>query len=242
MKIPSFPTTIRSGKPLTMLLPVAVLAILSSAIAFGWQDRQTQPSGSTLAEGIAALDANDYAKAHRVFQALADKNNPAAELWLAHLYQDGLGVAPNTQQAVTLLTKAADAGSARAAAQLGKLYLDGHGVLQDTGAAKQWLSRAAEHGDAAAQRELGLIYAQGLGTAKDPRQAYVWLNIAARDGDAQAAQWRDRVLAALTPAEAARASGEAAAQERLLTADAQSGHAPPAEQVAGATPPQTRPS
>jgi TPR repeat protein len=225
-----------------MLLPVVVLAILSSAIAFGWQGRSTQPSGSTLAEGVAALDANDYATAHRVFQARADKNDPTAELWLAHLYQDGLGVAPNTQQAMTLLTKAADAGSARAAAQLGKLYLDGNGVLQDAGAAKQWLSRAAQHGDAAAQRELGLMYAQGLGTAKDPRQAYVWLNIAARDGDAQAAQWRDRVLAGLTPAEVEQAAGEAAAQERLLTAESPGGPAPSAKQIAGTPRPPTQAS
>jgi TPR repeat protein len=219
MKIPNSWTTNR----LTALLPVAVMAILGCVIAFGWEARQARPSAGALAAGIAALDANDYAAAHRVFQTLADKNEPAAELWLAHLYQDGLGVAPNAQQAATLLTKAANAGSAPAAERLGKLYLDGDGVLQDPVAAKQWLSRAAQQGDAVAQRELGRLYAQGLGTAKDPRKAYVWLDIAARNGDAQASQWRDKVLATLTPADAAHAAADAAEQLRLLTADARGG-------------------
>jgi TPR repeat protein len=233
MKVPSLPMANRPATPLATLLPFVVVAILSSAIAFGWEARQARPTGDALADGIAALDSNNYATAHRVFQTLADRNDPAAELWLAHLYQDGLGVAPNAQQAVTLLTKAADAGSAPAATQLGKLYLQGDGVLQDATAAKQWLSRAAQQGDAIGQRELGLLYQQGFGTAKDPRKAYVWLDIAARGGDAQALRWRDRVLATLTPTDAAQAAVEAADQQRLLTANARSGHAPDTKDNAG---------
>jgi TPR repeat protein len=238
MKLPSFPTTGTTATALAALLPFVVVAMLAGASAVVWKSIPARSDPGSLTAGIAALDANDYATARRVFQTLADKNDPAAELWLAHLYQDGLGVAPNAAQAVTLLTKAADAGSARAAGQLGTLYLHGDGVLQDAGAAQRWLSLAAQHGDAVAQRELGLLYAQGLGTAKDPQKAYVWLNIAARDGDAQAALQRDRVLASLAPTEAAQATAAATDQQRLLTAEAQSGgHDPATQDIARAAPP-----
>jgi TPR repeat protein len=216
-----------------MLLSWAVLIAFGAALAFGWQAVPARSGGGALADGIAALHARDYATARRVFQELTDKSDPAGELWLAHLYQEGLGVAPDAQQAVTLLTKAADAGSAEAAGRLGKLYFDGDGVLQDVGAARAWLTRAAQSGDAAAQRELGLFYENGLGAAKDPLKAYVWLDIAARNGDAQARLARDRVLATLTPDEAARAAAEAA---DMLTADARSSRGPVAKDVTSAVP------
>jgi TPR repeat protein len=208
------------------LFPWTVLLVFGAAVGFGWLAMPVRPRHDTLADGIAALRATDYTTARQVFQTLADKNDPAAEIWLAHLYEGGLGVAPDAQKAVTLLTKAADAGSAEAAGRLGTLYLDGNGVLQDVGAAQTWLGRAAHAGDAAAQRQLGRLYENGLGMAKDPGKAYVWLDIAARNGDALARTGRDRVLATLSPADAAHAAAEAADTLRVLTADTRSGHAP----------------
>ncbi len=213
----------------TLLTWVALVVAVGAALAFNVPTGPARPGGDELADGIAALHVSDYATARRIFQALADKSDPAGELWLAHLYREGLGVAPDPQEAAALLTKAADSGSAVAAGELGKLYLDGDGVLQDVGAAQSWLTHAAQAGDVAAQRELGLLYENGLGTAKDPRKAYVWLDIAARNGDAQARLSRDRVLATLTPDEAARAAAEAAATLRPLTAEAQGGSGPAAK-------------
>jgi len=207
----------------TLLTWVALVVAVGAALAFHVPAVPARPGGGGLGDGIAALHAGDYPAARRIFQALADRSDPAGELWLAHLYREGLGVAPDAQQAAALLTKAADAGSAVAAGALGKLYLDGDGVLQDAGAAQTWLRRAAQHGDAAAQRELGLLYERGLGTAKDPRTAYVWLDIAARNGDAAARQGRDRVLVTLPPDEAAHAAAEAAETLRQVTAEAGSG-------------------
>ncbi|HEX3498663.1 MAG TPA: tetratricopeptide repeat protein [Stellaceae bacterium] len=233
MKIMRFPAVTRSATVLSWIILIA----FGAALAFVLQAFPTRPArAAALADGIAALQTNDYATARRVFQALTDKNDPAGEVWLAHLYQEGLGVAPDAQQAVTLLTKAADAGSAEAAGRLGKVYLDGDGVLQDVGAARSWLTRAAQAGDAAAQRELGLLYANGLGAPKDPQKAYLWLDIAARNGDPQARLWRDRVLTTLTPDDAARAAAEAAATLRPLTADARNRGAAGTQDVADTAP------
>jgi TPR repeat protein len=237
MKITRIPPAVWYVTPLTWLILIA----FGAALVFGWQAFPMRSAGTTLADGIAALHASDYATARHVFQTLADKNDPAGEIWLAHLYQEGLGVAPDARQAATLLTKAADAGSAEAAGRLGRLYLDGDGVLQDVGAAQSWLTRAARAGDVAAQRELGLLYEKGLGVTKDPRKAYVWLDIAARNGDAQARLSRDRVLATLTPDEAARAAAEAAATLRPLTADARSDSGPGAKDEADTASPAPAP-
>ncbi len=220
MKVTSFPPITWRA---TLLIWVALVVAVGAALAVNVPAVPARPGGGGLGDGIAALHASDYQAARRIFQALADRSDPAGELWLAHLYREGLGVAPDAQEAAALLTKAAEAGSAVAAGALGKLYLDGDGVLQDAGAAQTWLRRAAQHGDAAAQRELGLLYERGLGTAKDPRTAYVWLDIASRNGDAAARPARDRVLATLTPDDAARGAAEAAETLRQMTAEARSG-------------------
>jgi TPR repeat protein len=209
----------------SMLLSVGIVLVGVASLGAVRAVMPARYSGG-LADGISALQVGDYGTARIVFEKLANGNDPAGEMWLAHLYEDGLGVQPDVPKAVTLLTKAADAGSAAAATQLGGLYLDGNGVLQDLDAAQTWFSRAAHQGDAAAQRELGLLYARGLGAPKDPRKAYIWLDIATRNGDALARMWRDRVLASLTPEDLTQATAEAANTLRTLTADAQADHAP----------------
>jgi TPR repeat protein len=221
------------------LLPWAMLVGFGAALGFGWLSLPARQPPSGLAQGVSALQANDYRTARQVFETLADKNDQAGEIWLAHLYQRGLGVPADPQKAVTLLTKAADAGSAEAAGRLGKLYLDGDGVLQNVDAAQSWLSRAAHEGNAAAQRNLGLLYERGLGVVKDPGKAYVWLAIAARNGDAQALAARDHVLATLSAADATHATAEAAQTLKVLTADIKAGPAPDAKPEAKPASPAT---
>ncbi|MBV8652186.1 MAG: sel1 repeat family protein [Alphaproteobacteria bacterium] len=216
----------RASSWMAALLPWAMLVGFGGAIGLGWLTVPARQPVSGLAQGIAALHANDYKAARQVFETLAEKNDQAGEIWLAHIYRQGLGVPTDAQKAVTLLTKAADAGSAEAAARLGKIYLDGDGVLQDVGQAQSWLSRAAHEGNAAAQRDLGLLYERGLGVQKEPTKAYVWLAIAARNGDAQALDARDRVLASLSQADATRATAEAAQTLKVLAADEKPAAAP----------------
>lgn len=117
-----------------------------------------------------------------------------ATYWLGHMYEQGLGTAPDAKEAAKLWTEAAQAGSVQAERALGLLYLQGEGLFQDFAEARKWLEAAAHHGDATAQRELGTVYAEGLGVTKDPIWAYVWYDFAARGYDREAAKLRGELL------------------------------------------------
>src|SRR5262249_46957511 len=64
------------------LLSWVALIVAGAAMASGWLAVPAR-HGSGLADGVAALRASDYAMARHVFEGLADKNDPAGELWLA---------------------------------------------------------------------------------------------------------------------------------------------------------------
>src|SRR5262249_24472574 len=54
--------------------------------------------------------------------------------------ENGVGVEPDMEQAVTWYTKAADQGFAMAESNLGNLYAWGHGVPRDPAIALKWVS------------------------------------------------------------------------------------------------------
>ena len=89
--------------------------------------------------------------------------------------------------ALKLLTPAAEAGDAEAAAFLGNLYLYGTGVREDLAAARKWLEVAARGGQVEALYNLGAIYDKALGVPRDPKEAIKWFTLAAdqRDPTAQ---------------------------------------------------------
>ncbi|HMD54765.1 MAG TPA: tetratricopeptide repeat protein, partial [Phycisphaerae bacterium] len=63
------------------------------------------------------------------------------------IYQNGLGVGQDYQQAFTWYQKAADAGNVAAMNNLANLYANGLGVKQDSPKANEWWQKAAEAGD-----------------------------------------------------------------------------------------------
>lgn len=72
--------------------------------------------------------------------------------------------------------------------------------------AASWFEKAAELGMPAAMANLGLLHLRGQGVPQDYVLGYMWLNLAAAAGLAEAAPIRDRVGAAMTPAQLVEAS------------------------------------
>lgn len=62
-----------------------------------------------------------------LFSKAPDLENPKAQLELASLYKQGLGVEKDRQRTVKFLVKAAAAGNAKAQARLGDIFLEGIG-------------------------------------------------------------------------------------------------------------------
>jgi TPR repeat protein len=135
--------------------------------------------------------------AAQIFSELADKNNPTAQYWLAHMTELGLAVPHDTGKAIGLYKKAANAGVIAAQLRLGEIYLRGDTVPPDFAQAKGYLERSALRGDPRAAMELGRMYQLGLGMPPDPVAAYAWSEVAALEGDVPARRERDSSLRSL---------------------------------------------
>ncbi len=86
----------------------------------------------------------------------------SAQYQLAQLYQDGIGVKKNIDEAVKYYQLASAQQDLRAKYQLGLLYLDGRDMPVDDAKGMALLQDAAFKGNAYAQYALGRIYEQGL--------------------------------------------------------------------------------
>ena len=87
-----------------------------------------------------------------------------------------------TQQALELLTDAANAGDPAGAYGLGVLYFQGTGVERDIEASSDYFQKAAKQGHVLAQYNLGNAYLHGRGVTKDLSQAEHWWRQASMAG------------------------------------------------------------
>ncbi len=109
-----------------------------------------------------------------------------AQYVLGEMYNHGLSIAVDKQQAVYWYRKAAEQGFAEAQNNLAVLYTKGEGVEQNYATAAYWYRKAAEQGIAEAQHNLGTLYEDGYGVAEDISTAIDWYNKAAEQGIAEA--------------------------------------------------------
>ncbi|MEO1080314.1 MAG: tetratricopeptide repeat protein [Pseudomonadota bacterium] len=109
----------------------------------------------TTCYGAYILDKTDsYNDTLEFFKACAERGSPGAMVYLSHLYEMGLGTAPNPEEATRWVREAAERGYAVGQYHYGLALLDGRGVDRDDEAGRKWLSRAAAQGDSDAEAEL----------------------------------------------------------------------------------------
>jgi TPR repeat protein len=113
-------------------------------------------------------------------------NIAVAQLVLASMYDDGLGVERDQQEALKWLRKAADQNLAVAQLNMGVTYEHGLGVPRDLKQAVQWYRKAADGNSAGAQGYLGDMYYFGKGMVRDDCEAVKWYRKGAEKGDAHA--------------------------------------------------------
>lgn len=200
---------------LTLAAVVLTLGLLAGYGTRAWQlgaELQTPAGQLKLAE--KALDSGHPSVAMTLFEGLAKKGDPAAEYWVAHMKDYGIGTPKDTTGAIALYVKASQHGNADASARLGDVYLDGVRVPQDFPRARTYLEQAARKSHVRAATELGRIYASGLGVLKDTKTAYAWYAVAVIEGSYIARHERDQLIAAMSPDQQQLAT---AAADRLLT-------------------------
>lgn len=148
---------------------------------------------------LAAVKSEEFEKAFRQFQLLANKGNSEAQHNLAMMYRLGKGIKKDYELSGDWFRKAADQGVVESQYYLGHIYDVGEGVSKNRKYAFVWYQKAAEKGHGLAQINLGVLYANGLGVEQDVEQAYLWFHVAAAQGYKAAFENKEIIEEALEP-------------------------------------------
>lgn len=140
-----------------------------------------------LAQGYAAHQAGDLARARALFRTGAERNQRVAQFNLAVMLLDGEGGPPDPKAGLQWLQKSAAGGFARAQYALGLLHERGELVPRSLTEATAWYRKAAEQGYRDAQVSLATQYFLGRGAPRDYAEAARWYERAAEQGDPGAA-------------------------------------------------------
>jgi len=136
--------------------------------------------------GQTAYFFGNHGQAFALWQPLAEQGFADAQASLGWLYQAGLGVQQDLQQALHWYRKAAAQGHAVAQNNLGVMYQQGLGVPSDLARAIDWYRKSARQGYRFAQFNL----ADALARSGSSDEAVIrrWLRAAAEQGVKQAAE------------------------------------------------------
>ena len=168
------------------------------------------------AERLYVSAALDYVRALEF-----DPDRTTALAALSYLYDQGLGVARNKDEALLLARKAAELGDGYSRVYVGVTLMD-----EDIEEARSWLLQAAEDGYQPAYEHLAQSFRSTIADEPDPEAAKRWYEAAAEGGSVAAAlaiayMYRDGELGEPDSKEAARrfatlADGGSAAAKAAL--------------------------
>lgn len=131
----------------------------------------------------ASRKKKSYAAAFKRFEALAQKGDADAQVKLAEMHLQGLGVDRNYASAERWYQRAADAGHSDGQAGLGWIYQMGLGVDRDFDKAVEHYRVAAELDSGWGQVRLGWLFQNGLGVEADQNAAASLYERAAKRGE-----------------------------------------------------------
>ena len=115
------------------------------------------------AQGKAAYDRKDYAKAMQWYQKSAAQGDADAENTIGLLYASGFGVPKDYAKAMRWFQKGAAQGRASDEYSIGLLYETGSGVPKDDAEAMRWFQKAAAQGHGLAKQEIAKLQADQKG-------------------------------------------------------------------------------
>ncbi|HEV7164168.1 MAG TPA: TonB family protein [Gammaproteobacteria bacterium] len=122
-----------------------------------------------------ALITGDYKTALARYQAEAAQGNSAAEMKLADMYTQGLGVPADPAAGLRWDEKAANDGNYSAIIQVSNYYVLPHDGRVDYAQAFKWCKVAVDAGDNYCWLWLSIYYENGLGVQRNHEQALYWL-------------------------------------------------------------------
>ncbi len=177
----------RETKKLSSYLICLVLLVLYSSQIIAGID-----------EGIAAYNSGDHATAYNEFLPVAESGDKKAQLLLGLMYDNGLGIKQDYDQAAKWYRRAAEQGQPRAQFNLGLMYESGEGIESDQKLAISWVRKSAEQGYAEAQDKLAQYYEKGEYLEQDLVKSHLWYSLAASQGARESIAPRNRVASKLS--------------------------------------------
>jgi len=136
-------------------------------VAFTSEIRAQADENANFQAGIAAYQANDLPLAYKEFLAAAKEGHADSQFNVAVMYEQGIGIGKDEQEAFVWYGKAASQGNAAAQFNLGVLYENGRGTKIDFEKANEWYRKASVQGDALAIGNLGMLYVRGQGVKQN---------------------------------------------------------------------------
>ena len=152
--------------------------------AFEWYMKAEQGWGSE-----SAVDAmSDMVAEGKLeeFITRSEHGDTDAQLKLGYIYEMGIGVSADFQEALNWYMKAAEQGDSNGQYNVGMMYRDSFYseiIDQDYKEAIKWLSMAAKQGHDDAQYFLGDMYLKGNGVKQNKYTAFEWFKKAADSGE-----------------------------------------------------------
>ncbi|WP_369060502.1 peptidoglycan-binding protein [Caulobacter sp. 73W] len=206
----------------------AAVAIASPTVAPTLAASITEDQTKAYETAVRRIEAGD-ATAVAPLRNIAEAGHPAAQFYMAKLYENGEGgLKANPAEARRWTERAAQGGDRKAMHNLGLYYFEGQGGQKNPAVAAEWFRKAADLGLVDSQYNLGRIYEAGFGVAQDEAEAYKWYLIAGRAGDDEARASAVRLKAKLNAQVQATA-------ERAATGFRAAGAAAPAAAIASAS-------
>jgi uncharacterized protein len=150
-------------RPLNLVLGVCFLA----TIAFTAKLHAQADQNANFQAGIAAYQAKDLQLAYKNFLAGAKEGHANSQFNVAVMYEQGIGIGKDEQEAFVWYGKAALQGNSAAQFNLGVLYENGRGTKINFEKANEWYRKASIQRDPLAIGNLGMLYVRGQGVKQN---------------------------------------------------------------------------
>jgi TPR repeat protein len=146
---------------------LALGVCLLATLTFSAEALAQAEENANFEAGIAAFQANDLPLAYKEFLAAAKDGHADSQFNVALMYEQGIGVGKDEEEAVVWYGKSAAQGNMAAQFNLGVIYENGRGTNIDFAKANEWYRKASAQGDALAIGNLGMLYIRGDGVKEN---------------------------------------------------------------------------
>jgi len=143
----------------------------------------------------------NYARTLPPLSKAVEQDFPKANLLLAQMHREGLGVPVKPAESVRLLRVSAGSGDPASQNALGEALTRGVGVEKDEKAGFDFFEKSAMGGYHDGQYNLALAYLDGVGVERDKMMGHAWLRVCIRQAFREAVKERGRRRGDLTQQE-----------------------------------------